>query len=134
MNPKHRPPSPLSPQERAVVDLIAGEYRPDPMSPVRQAAFRRRLSEHLVHRTRARWAAGFGTAAATAAAAVLLLVMRASPPLNEQDTLAQLADAPMLYAYVDPDQYTADTMRSYLPGEYRLIADALDEESERPQP
>lgn len=131
MSRKDRVGSPLSAQEDAVIDLIADEYRPQPMDPIRQAVFRQRLSERLAERTRMRWAAGFATAAA--AAAVLLFVLRTGPATT-QDGVASSTDAPLLYAYVDPDEYSTETIHDYLPGDYRVIADVLDGEQRESEP
>ena len=100
------------------------------MTAIRRASFRQRLSDRLVQRARTRWAVGFVSAAAAAAA--LLLVARWQP-VSIDDTAAISTDTPLLYAYVDPDEYSADSM-DYLPAEYRVIAAALDDEDAASNP
>ena len=119
------PRSKVLPEDRNVIDLVAAQYGPPPMTATGRAAFRQRLSDRQAQRTRSRWAA-VGFASAAAAAAALFLVVRWQP-VSIDDT-AMSTDTPLLYAYVDPDEYSADSMRDYLPAEYRVIAAALDDE------
>jgi hypothetical protein len=122
-----------APPERSVIDLIKDEYRPGPMSSVHQAAFRQRLTQRLAQRRQVRWAVGFATAAA-GAAALFLLVLPPAPPVSEPEATANIAEAPVLYAYVDPEVYSPDDAQDYLPAEYRLIANVLDEENQPARP
>jgi hypothetical protein len=128
-----REPRRPAPPQRSVIDLIRDEYRPAPMSPVHQAAFRQRLTQRLARRRRVRWAAGFATAAASAAA-LFVLVLRPAPPTTEPQATANIAEAAVLYAYVDPEVYAPDAAQNYLPIEYQLIASALDDENGAVQP
>lgn len=125
MKPQNDPHSQARPEDRTVIDLVAAQYSPPPMTAIGRAAFRQRLSDRLQSRARTRWTVGFVTAAAAAAA--LLVVVRWQP-VPIEDTAAISTDTPLLYAYVDPDEYSADSMQDYLPGGYRVIAAALDDD------
>jgi hypothetical protein len=107
---KHQddPRSQVLPEDQSVIDLVAAQYSPPPMTAIRRAAFRQRLSDRMVQTARKRWALGFASVAGAAAA--LLLVVRWQP-VSMDDTAAMSADTPLLYAYVDPDEYSADSMR-----------------------
>ena len=125
MKPQDDPRSQVPPEDRTVIDLVAAQYSPPPMTAIGRAAFRKRLSDRLEHRSRNRWAVGFASAAA-AAAAVLLVARWQSTSID--DTAAVSTDTPLVYAYVDPDEYSTDSMQDYLPAGYRVIAAALDDE------
>ena len=119
---------PLAPEDQVLIDLIAEEYKPAPMSPTRQAAFRLRLAEKLERQSHKKWRAGLAVGAAAAAVVCLLYFRGPQPEGSEQTALSEQQETPLLYAFVDPDGYASDAMqpRSFLPGDYVVLANVIE--------
>jgi hypothetical protein len=117
----------LSPPDRRLVETIAAHYRPEPMNPVRQAAFRRRLAARVVHDAQPRWMPAL-TLAGAAAAVLVWFVLLGGDGASTSDGVARSAsDTSMLYAFVDPDRSSESTQRTdFLPDDYAQLASALD--------
>jgi hypothetical protein len=110
--------------DRDLVEAIDRSFRPEPMDPIRAAAFRRRLEERLARRplaSRLRFPAVAATAAVATAMAVWLAL-----PLEPRTTNGEENG---LSAFVDPDA-TADRSDDYLPEDYVVLASLLELEPE----
>jgi hypothetical protein len=113
--------------DRRLIESLRAEFRPDPMSPERAAAFRRRLEERIEPRARARRFALPAFAAAAVAAAALWLALPATTP-TEPAALATSAEAD---AFVDPDALASELAQrsDYLPVDYQELALLLEDDA-----
>lgn len=116
----------LTPQDRRLIDRIAAAYEPNPMDAARAAAFRRRLAARLEPRPLIPWRTVCAVAATAVAAAVLWLVVPYHGPSAPQ--VASQPEAPLLYAFVDPDDYGGDRLQpaDFLPDDYVSLAGMLN--------
>jgi len=128
MKPTDSRQSPMAPNDQALVDLIKDEYRPRPMTSAQKAAFRLRLAEKIERRTFVKWRAGLGIGVAAAAMLLLVMLRGTQPDGNDDASLSAAQETPLLYAYVDPDDYASDAARpgSFLPSDYLALADVLN--------
>lgn len=119
----------MTPRDQRLIETMRESYAPAAMDPSRQAAFRRRLAARLERRARLPWRAAFAvTASAAAAAALWLTILPGGQPRQTQLTTAQQAEAPLLYAFVDPVDYGDNGVQpaDFLPNDYVALANALD--------
>lgn len=120
----------LTGEERKLIEAIDQSFRPEPMTDLQQAAFRRELTQRRERRTRVR-RASFAVAA-TAAAAVLLWIANA-PSQRPVRTTPEIAngepEAPFVYAFVAPDQAVSG---NYLPDDYAALASLLGLQADAP--
>ena len=120
----------ITPEDRQLIEAIANDYQPMPMDAVRQAVFRRRLEERLERRARIPWRAAFagGAMLATAAAVLWLTTLPGESPEAVRVASVPQEEAPLLYAFVDPDDYGGDRLEAqdFLPDDYVALADVLE--------
>jgi hypothetical protein len=107
--------------DRDLVEAIDRSFRPEPMDPIRAAAFRRRLDEKIARRRRT-LRVGLPALAAAAAATALWLALPIAPEPATGDESA-------LYAFVDPDA-AGESSDDYLPADYVVLASLLELEPE----
>jgi hypothetical protein len=119
----------LADDDRRFIENIASHYAPPAMGPQQRAVFRQRLDERLQQRTRWPWQWAIAVSATAVAAAVFWLNVPTTtrPTTRPQVAVQGQVDAPVLYAYVDPDLYD-DSWRfdSSLPDDYQALAVAMD--------
>ncbi len=118
----------LSPQDRQLVETIATHYRPAPMDPVRQRAFRRRLAERVARDVQPKWLPAWALAGAAAAVLVWFVLLGGEWPGTSEDVARGANDTSVLYAFVDPDRNDAEGPQptDFLPDDYAALASALD--------
>lgn len=125
--------------DRRVIAAVAKRFRPEPMSPARQAAFRRRIEERLPPRQRFSWEAAALVGAAAAAAALLWISSTSVPEAPPMPVAASqpsslqseenIGDA--LLAAAEEDGDTTLSEDDYLPRDYIVLASYLEVESAR---
>jgi len=113
--------------DRRLIESLRAEFRPDPMSPARAAAFRRALEERIERRARSRRFALPALASAAVAAAALWLALPAATPIERAAT-ASSAEAD---AFVDPDALASELAQrpDYLPVDYQELALLLEDDA-----
>jgi hypothetical protein len=107
-------------EDRELVELIAASYRPAPMSPARQAAFRRSLEARLSRRVRLSGLPAFAVAASAALLAVLWIGAPRSGGPGGEPAARRIGRAPSLYAFVDGDS------DEFLPDDYLVLASVFE--------
>ena len=110
------------------LETVRDEFRPEPMTPARAAAFRRGLDERLNTKRPARRFAVPALTAAAAAALVLWLGWPVTPPATSTSAEVTAADVD---SYSDPETFAADlTDRGeYLPADYQALALLLEDDT-----
>jgi len=118
----------IRPEDRRLIETIAQDYRPEPMDATRQAVFRRRLEERLAGRARFPWRAALAVAATAAAAVLWFTLPHGGQPDVSRNASAERAEAPLLFAFVDPDGDDPERLqpKEFLPDDYAVLANVLD--------
>lgn len=122
--------SDLRPEDRIWIERIERELRPEPMDARRALAFRRELEERLARRDARRRVAWPTLVTATAAAALALWLVRPSDP-TPNGVGGDSTGLAAVDSFVDPDAASGElgAVEEYLPGDYLLLADLLDDTS-----
>jgi hypothetical protein len=113
--------TPMSADERALVARIAAHYRPGPMTPARQVAFRAAIERRQRRGRRGAWGAA---AVALAATALLVAWLNALPPAPESASSRHFRRDAAQQALIDPDAYESEA-EGLLPEEYLVLARVL---------
>ena len=105
------------------IETLRTEFRPEPMSPARAAAFRRALDERIAERPVRRLALPAFATAAVAALALWFAWPVTSPTTGATGAEGVVASAD-IDAYADPETFASDLadQAEYLPADYQSLA------------
>jgi hypothetical protein len=115
--------------DRRLIRAIDAAFRPPAADRAAELAFARRLEERRARRERVRRVALPALASAAAACAALWLSWPSARA--PQVEVASAVEDASLYAFIDPDAAAVEgESPSYLPEEYELLAQLVDDGSE----
>jgi hypothetical protein len=109
------------------LETLRDEFRPEPTSPQRAAAFRRALDERMERRAGTRRFALPALAGAAVAVVTLWLAWPATVP-TKMDAVATSAE---IDEFVDPDGFASEVADrgDYLPADYQGLALLLEDDT-----
>ena len=115
--------------DRALIDAIRAEFRPEPTAPARAAELRRALAEHIERGPRPlRLRLAVPALATAALAAALWLALPATTPSAPGGGAVEVSSAES-DSLVDPDAFASELAErdGYLPADYQELALLIDD-------